>query len=108
MPSVFPGTYTVAVVFGGIVTSRSIPPPRLTHLLAIRPYGLSCDALTESRPLSGYGRITIFLNPTASLSDRMPARYSYNQTFKSPICITWFPEFIAGSAVSPFHNSQIV
>ena len=38
----------------------------------------------------------------------MPARYSYIQGSRSPINITWLPEFIAGSAVSPFHSSQMV
>ena len=46
--------------------------------------------------------------PGASGSERMPARYSYIHTARSPICITWLPEFMAGSAVSPFHSSQIV
>ena len=41
-------------------------------------------------------------------SGRMPPRRSYIQTARSPICMTWLPEFMAGSAVSPFQSSQTV
>ena len=50
----------------------------------------------------------ILRKPGCCGSGRMPPRYAYIQIPRSPICITWLPEFIAGSAVLPFHSSQIV
>lgn len=69
---------------------------------------MRCEAFTPLSPAGNTGFMSIFLNPTASGWFLMPARSSYIHMRTSPRSITWLREFIAGSAVSPFHSSQIV
>ena len=53
-----PGTHTVAVVFGGTVTSSVKRPPWIRHALLTRPYGESCHAAACVSPPPGRGRIS--------------------------------------------------
>src|ERR1017187_6150050 len=102
------GTQTVAVVFAGtVMSSVNCPLSRFQELFSA-PYIVLCVPLTNVRSPAGYGRMMACRKPGFSGSARIPARYSYIHTARSPICITWLPEFIAGSAVLPFHSSHTV
>src|ERR1035437_11145944 len=107
----FAGSHMVALVFGGTVTSSVKWAASRVHEVAMVPYIDLCDAFTKVRSPAGIGWMMARWKPGCSGAERLPARYSYIQTARSPICITWLPEFMAGgagSAVSPFHSSQIV
>src|SRR5438094_6296266 len=72
------GTDTVAVVFGGIVTSRTSLPDWNVHALDTRPRSVRVSAFTDVRSPTIWGLMTIFAKPGPAGSGLMPARLRKN------------------------------